>query len=51
MQIDEYIEKHWEEINLAYRQQMEREAELYEGYLRLDPPMLYENDSEQEENY
>jgi hypothetical protein len=51
MQIDRYVENHWEETIAAYRKQMEKEAALREKYLQEDLPM-YEDERglEREEN-
>jgi len=52
MNLERYIENHWEETIAAYRIQMEREAALREKYLQEDLPR-YEDERglEREEQY
>ena len=51
MNLERYIENHWEETIAAYRKQMECEAALRDKYLQEDLPM-YEDEHglEREEN-
>ena len=51
MQIDKYIEEHWEETIAAYRIQMEKEAALREKYLTADLPMYEDDLTQQGEEY